>query len=427
MICRSSMATSPSLHPADVVLRLVESVGRRSDADFYVQLFRKLPKSAFAIVAPGASSLEAAAGLVVEHLRFLDHLGLHAPVVLGLFQPSQASFLAAQFIGSLREAGLTGDQYNADTPNLDAILLEDLNRGRTPVVCFSPEENLPQEARFERLGQWAATLASRKLVLVRAQGGMGPHKPGVLALGPDHNLPASEKGIPVINLRYDLEPLLQAQTLGQEEGQLLTSIQVAMQKANAQRDPCARGNSEPLLTSITSPTNLLHELFTVKGAGTLIKPGIEIQVHANYQQVNTDRMRQLLETTFEKKLDSHFFSTETSAVYVEPNYRGAAIVRPGNNAAFLTKFVVGRLAQGLGLGRDLWEVVSTHHPALYWRSRRDNPVNAWYESQCDGRTCTEQWIVYWRGISPDRIAAIVKSAEQQPIDFHSPAPAINKL
>jgi hypothetical protein len=48
------------------------------------------------------------------------------------------------------------------------------------------------------------------------------------------------------------------------------------------------------VTSVTAPTNLLHELFTVKGAGTLIKHGSLIEFHRDYQSVDRERLEVLL-------------------------------------------------------------------------------------------------------------------------------------
>lgn len=410
-----SQPSPSSVRPADIVLKLVESVGRSSDADFYVQLFRKLPKSAFAIVAPGSSSLNAAQGLMVEHLRFLHQLGLHAVVVLGLIQPENAQADSTGFAARLREAGLAVNEYSSNKSGLSAQLHRDLSQGETPVVSFDRTSTTNDASRFAAVGSWAKHLRSRKLVLVRAQGGLGPQVVSLLDLGDHHRLPTTEKGISIINLRRDLQPLLDSGRLPVAERHLLTGINSAMAAVGT-----ASIASEQMVTSVTSPTNLLHELFTVKGAGTLIKPGVLIQPHAGYDSVDTAKLRALLETTFNRPLHPSFFKQVATAVYLEPEYRGAAIVREGRDAAFLTKFVVGRLAQGLGLGRDLWDAVCARHPSLYWRSRPDNPITPWYEGQCEGRTRSGDWVVYWRGVSHDSIPRLIDSALEQPVDFEVP-------
>src|SRR6188768_699989 len=110
-------AKSPVI-PSDIVLTLVESVGRREDAEFYLRLFRELPKHSFAIVAPDELALLEHPGRVVEDLRVLAHLGLFAPVVLGLFEPAngeaQADALGAQ-LGAVR---LKSRRYAAHAPRL---------------------------------------------------------------------------------------------------------------------------------------------------------------------------------------------------------------------------------------------------------------------------------------------------------------------
>ena len=48
-------APARPLAPAEVVLRFLESVGRRSEAEFYVELFRKVPKESFAAISVDAN------------------------------------------------------------------------------------------------------------------------------------------------------------------------------------------------------------------------------------------------------------------------------------------------------------------------------------------------------------------------------------
>ena len=71
------------------MLTFLESVGRRSEAEFYLRMFHQLPKESFAIIVPGGPVVRYALGSIVEQLRFLADLGLYATVVLGLFDPEQ--------------------------------------------------------------------------------------------------------------------------------------------------------------------------------------------------------------------------------------------------------------------------------------------------------------------------------------------------
>ena len=57
-------------------MTFLESVGRRSESELYLRLFRELPKESFAIIAVESAVVRYAAGSLVEQLRFLRELGL---------------------------------------------------------------------------------------------------------------------------------------------------------------------------------------------------------------------------------------------------------------------------------------------------------------------------------------------------------------
>jgi acetylglutamate kinase len=173
----------------------------------------------------------------------------------------------------------------------------------------------------------------------------------------------------------------------------------------------------PLLVSITSPLNLLKELFTVKGAGTLIKRGSVVERHESYASLDAVRLKHLLETSFGKPLSATFFDLPPLAVYVDTSYRGAAIVHDAYPAPYLSKFAVLPEAQGEGIGRDVWEALVRHHSELFWRSRADNPIASWYVSVCDGMVRRPSWQIYFRGIPVELIPDAVAQAEARSADF----------
>jgi N-acetyltransferase of N-acetylglutamate synthase len=412
------MPPKPQVIPPDIVVTLVESVGRREDAEFYLRLFRELPKHSFAIVAPDASALDAAQGRVASDLRFLAHLGLFAPVVLGLFRPVEAEAQADALSRELGAARLKSRRYAAHVPRLVERLERDLDESRIPIVVFS--EKVPLLfSRFAQLGEWARQLGVLKLVLLRGRGGVGPHAQGSIELSRDHQLLTTERGISLINLRRDHDALLASGALDEDDRDLLAGVREAMQGDEAKAEARGPSTTERLVTSVTAPTNLLHELFTVKGAGTLLKHGSLIEFHRDYTSVDRPRLEALLTATFGRNLKRTFFDREPIGVYVEQGYLGAAVVSAGEKATYLTKFVVDRLAQGLGIGRDLWEAVTRDHERLFWRARPQNPITQWYQSQCDGMVRTRDWNVYWRGVEHEHIPSLIREAVGLLPDFES--------
>ena len=390
------------------MLTFLESVGRRSEAEFYLRMFHGLPKESFAIIVPGGPVVRSALGSIVEQLRFLADLGLYATVVLGLFDPDTGATSSERLSKRLPAAGLSPTPHEMSEPGLVDALRDDLRRERIPVLHFRKTEGETLDQRLVQLGELARHLNTRKLALLRRRGGFRP----LAAKRADAQLSVAEGRISIINLTTD-KGRIPAGTLSKRDGELLTASDRLIELAEP----------SPLLISITSPLNLLKELFTVKGAGTLIKRGSAVERHESYATLDVPRLKRLLETAFGKELSPSFFELPPLAVYVDASYRGAAVVHDAYPAPYLSKFAVLPEAQGEGIGRDIWEVLVRHHSQLYWRSRIDNPIASWYVSVCDGMVRRASWQVYFRGLPVEMIPEAVSQAEARGADFVTPGDA----
>lgn len=400
-----STRTREAPDAAGVILTFLESVGRRSEAELYLKLFRELPKESFAIIAVDSAVIRYAAGSLVEQLRFLRELGLFAPVAVGLFDPTVAEKAALRL--SKRCADMGAVVESARDPAVAARVRAELAEENLPILCFSPlpDPEEPIAGRFDQLGRIAGALGTRKIVLLRRRGGLG--RASRASASSTDPAGGSERGISVVNLRTDLARLREPRTLPSEDLELLEHARSLLELPD-----CASA-----VVSITSPLNLLRELFTVKGAGTLIKRGSAIERHATYLTLDVARLDALLQSSFGRRISPRFFEEPPLAAYVEENYRGAAIVVAAPIAPYLTKFAVDRVAQGEGLGRDLWEAIAQDFPSLYWRARTDNPISSWYGTLCDGMMRVGRWTVYLRGIAPATVPLVVQDALERPDDF----------
>jgi len=392
------------------VLTFLDSIGQRSDAEFYLGLFRKLPKESFAVIVADAQVAAAALGSLVEQLRFLSELGLFAPVVLGLFRNAKGHSEARRLSQQLPLAGLKSAVHSAEEPGLAEVLKNELRQELIPLVYFNSASESDVAARLQRVSRMASTLGSRKLVILRPQGGLRPR--AAVTLVGEEMTPATGggRGISVVNLRTDYATLRDGSILFAHDTELLGHVHDLL-----------GGMAEPdLAVSVTSPLNMLRELFTVRGAGTLIKAGAKIERFTSYEGLDKARLQQLLESTFDRSLAPDFWDRPVLGIYLEHDYRGVAIVHPSPLAPFLTKFAVGRLAQGEGIGRDLWAAMTRDHPRLYWRAKRNNPVTGWYTNHSHGMAKTENWTVFWRGLGNQDIPAAIDHACALPEDFTGP-------
>lgn len=388
----------PSPDAAGVVLTFLESVGRRSEAELYLKLFRELPKESFAIIVAEAAVLRYAAGSLVEQLRFLRELGLFAPVAVGVFEPATAEKAALRL--EKRCAAMGAVVESAQDERLAENVREELAAENLPVLSFAGTEEETTAHRFERLAHLAAALGTRKVVVLRRRGGFRRLGRGLGS--PD------DRHVSVVNLKTD-GALLEPRALPGDDAELLARLRELLERPDASR----------IVASVTSPLNLLRELFTVRGAGTLVKRGTTIERHSSYETVDVPRLSALLESSFGKTLDPAFFERPPLGVYLEENYRAAAIIESSPIAPYLTKFAVDRVAQGEGMGRDLWEAIARDHRSLFWRGRVENPIAGWYTSLCDGMIKGAIWTVYFRGIETGDVPAVVADAVARPEDFRA--------
>ncbi len=391
------------------MLTFLESVGRRSEAEFYLRMFHGLPKESFAIIVPGGPVVRSALGSIVEQLRFLADLGLYATVVLGLFDPETGATSCERLVKRLPASGMSPSPHEMSEDGVVSAVRDELRRERIPVLHFGGVEGETLEQRLAQLGGLAQQLGTRKLALLRRRGGFRP----LSGKRADAQLSVEHGRISIINLTTDRARITPGM-LSKRDSELLASSDRLIELAEP----------NPLLISITSPLNLLKELFTVKGAGTLIKRGSAVERHTSYATLDVPRLKHLLQMAFGKELSPSFFELPPLAVYVDPSYRGAAIVHDAYPAPYLSKFAVLPEAQGEGIGRDIWEVLVRHHAELYWRSRIDNPIASWYVSVCDGMVRRSAWQVYFRGIPVELIPEAVAQAEARSADFTTPDTAL---
>ncbi|MCU1276974.1 MAG: acetylglutamate kinase [bacterium] len=373
------------MEPADVVLRFLESVGSRRESDFYLALFRAGEPERFAAISVDANVARHAAEAVTLDLRFLAALGLYPVVLLGLFESTEALEQATRLARRLEKAGVRAVLLGSDEPDMQARAAEAARAQTIPIVAFP----VAASARFETLAALVASLRTRKLIFL--------HRPGGLRQGGEL--------VQLVNLTLDAAALAQSKELSRKE-----RVVVDESRKLVERTP------HRLSVAVTSPLNLFRELFTIKGAGTLLRRGALIE-RRRFADLDRERLRALLTRSFGRPPADEFFGRDIAWGYVEEGYRGAALVHETPLGAYLSKFAVDAEAQGEGIGRDLWQALSADYARIFWRARASNPIDAWYSKLCDGLMRFPEWHVYWKGLPPSDVAPAVGWALQQPVDL----------
>lgn len=376
-----------ALTSREVVTRFLASIGRPHEAAQYLAAFQHERPEQFAVIHLSDGVIADGIDGVVASLRFLAQLDLHPVLVFGVVTPRGARRAAERVAAALAPtpAQVAGPDDAAAIARAGGIacvpLLEDKDGDRD------------EDGRFDALIDLVTALGTTKLIFLGRRSGLQPTGGAVVSI------------VDVTIDLPELEPRLDAKAK-----KLLRQVARTLDRV-----------PHRLTVSVTSPLDLLRELFTVKGAGTLIRRGSRVERHAGWPELDADRLVALIEDAFGRPLVAGFRDRPFAAAYVADDYRGGAVVETTQLAPYLSKFAVTTVARGEGVGRDLWRALVADWPRLYWRSRADNPITPWYRDQCDGlhrvTIAGAPWVVLWRGLDPTEIPAAIAYCVSAPPDF----------
>jgi hypothetical protein len=384
----------------EVVRRFLESVGQKADVDLYLKLFRAQEKESFAIIAADAPIVRTALDPFHFDLRILAGLGLFPVVLLGLFDARDADRQAQRVFDWLEEDQVPALIVPAGPLLNDehvAAVRSSISRNAIPIVSLEAARESTTDERFNLLSALATQLGTRKVIFLSAS-------PGLEREGAPH--------ISMVNLSVDYERLLGAKgRLARRHYTLLRQVKDLLEEV-----------PQRMSVAVVNPLSLLRELFTVSGAGTLIRKGSHIERHTSFDHLDRARLRALIESAFGKALREGALERGVECIYLEENYLGAALLSPTAVGTYLSKFAVERTAQGEGIGGDLWSVLVRDYPSFFWRARPDNPITPWYAKRCDGLARFPEWHIFWRNLPPARLENAIGYALAQPSDLLDPKP-----
>jgi acetylglutamate kinase len=410
----------------ETVLELLAQLGSSREARQYLKEFSSVEESRFAVVKVGGGILRDHLDELASALAFLHRLGLR-PVVLHGAGPQVDTALAEAGIESeridnlrvttedvmavarpviyeqnlrlvealeqrgIRARGLQHGTFQARFLDADryglvgeitSVNLDSLRRavhaGALPVLTFLGESPSGQVLNIN------ADIAARELVWA-----IRPHK--IIFLTPSGGLlDRNGRVISAVSLSNDYESLMQ-------EPWVHSGMRLKLQQINEMLEKLDDSTS----VSITSADQLTRELFTYRGAGTLVRKGEGIRHVENPDAETLEDVARRVEASFGRTLRASWIESlvDPSVLLSESRRAAAVIVRGQDGFPYLEKFIVTPEAQGEGLGAAMWQVLRARYPELYWRSRNSNPITPWYFLQADSCERLGPWVVFTNGIT----------------------------
>ncbi|HET8819248.1 MAG TPA: acetylglutamate kinase [Xanthomonadaceae bacterium] len=431
------------------IVRLLSGMASQKEVTQYLKRFSQMDAARFAVVKVGGAVLRDDLEALTSSLAFLQDVGL-TPIVLHGAGPQLDEALADAGIERRVVAGLrvTPPETLAvvrrvfHAQNLRLVEALQRNGARATSLVGGVFEAVPLDAgtyglvgevsRVE-LAPLHAALQSGSIPVIASLGettggqilninadfaanalvrALQPYKI-VFLTGTGGLLDGEGRVIDSINLSSEYEHLMAQPWLG-------GGMRLKLEQVKALLDTLPPSSS----VSITRPSELARELFTHKGSGTLVRRGERVLVADDWSALDLPRLRALVESAFGRPLAADYFERTTlHRAYVSEHYRAAVVLTREDAGTYLDKFAVLDAAQGEGLGRAVWQRMRDDNPAVFWRSRRGNPVNQFYFAECDGCLKQPGWKVFWYGIDDlGAVARCVEHCRTRPATLGAPFP-----
>lgn len=430
-----------------IISKLLGNIGSRAEVDQYLREYSEVDSRKFAVIKVGGGIVRDDLEGLASSLSFLHTVGLY-PIVVHGAGPQLDAALREKGIATRREDGMrVTDQETLEVArrvfqqvNLDIVeALEELGAKARPITSGVFDARLLDEERYGYVGEVTRVHLDAIRSAIRSKALPVISCLGETATGQIVNINAD---VAARELAIEGEPhkmifLTPTGGILDEDGELIPSINLSEDYDDLMAQPWVSGGMRVKLAeielmlsklplsssvSITTPAHMARELFTHRGSGTLVRRGERTLTFDSLEGFDQARAKELLESCFGKKLVPGYFEhKEIFKIYVTESYRAIAILTQEDGVPYLDKFGVGTRAQGEGLGRSVWLRMRQENPVMFWRSRRVNPINAWYFKQADGTFTSGRWTVFWYGLgSFDVMRECVEHALAMPATFIEP-------
>ena len=378
--------SSRSMMEPEVIQRFLESVGQKADVDLYLKLFRAQEKESFAIIAADAQMVRTALDPFHFDLRILAGIGLYPVVLLGLFDAKDADRQAQRVYDWLVEDQVPGPHPRAGRRPWPPTTSRPSARPSTPtpsrIVSLEAAKDATTDGRFNLLSALAARLGTRKVIFLSPSSGL------------------EREGAPHISLRQPVGRLRAAAGRPRASWPAGTTRCCGRCKRSAGRGAAAdeRGGGQPAGAAARAvhgqrrrhpdPQGLAHREPRQLRRGSIASrlrgaAGVGLRQAARRSEAPA--------------------SAGSSAIYVEENYLGAALLSPSPGRRLPVE-VRGR-AHGPGRRHRRRSVVGDD-PRLPQRSSGGRgpttPSPPGTPSSATAWHRFPDWHVFWRGLPPER-------------------------
>lgn len=439
-------APSPNQTLRDVVVQTVKNIGSHREGQQYLKYFTSVSSDSFAIIKAGGAILTDHLEDFCQSLLVLHQLGLY-PVVVHGGGPQLNKLLEEAGVEPQFEEGIrvTDSKTLAVASKLfyqeSLRLSEALNSvgvSNMPITHSLTADYLDRE-RWGYVGDITNVNVAPIEKAIKA--GYIPIVPS-LAMSEEGQLLNVNADVTAANLARAMKPLKiiylseKGGLYRGEGGEMISEIFLDQEYDEIMAQPwCQRGTglkireSKKLLDTlprtssiaIIHPDDLQTELFTISGAGTLIRRGEKVEVASSLSEIKDmnkfkDALArgQLGDESARKTIDNYVEQLKErpfKAYFDDAMSCLAIVLQPTEKRPFSSWVTLSITKSGwlTNSAENVFQAIEKENSDLVWTVSKDDDNLSWFFERCDGSFCIDDVVMFWRGFR------LEKHGDLQPI------------
>ncbi|KAG0220480.1 Arg5,6p [Mortierella sp. GBAus27b] len=433
-----SGSATPAQSEKETITKLLYNIGSRKEVEQYLRHFSSVESQKFAVIKVGGAVLTDELDTLASALTFLNRVGLY-PIVLHGAGPqlnkllegagvipdyhdgiritddktleiARKVFMAEnlKLVEALEKMGtrarpLPGGVFTAQYLDKEKygfvgkitgvnkeVIEASIRAGALPILTSLAETPAGQILNVNAdvaAGELARVLEPLKIVYLNEKNGLYNGDTG--------------KKIDVINLDEEYEDLL-------KQPWVKYGTKLKIKEIKELLDHLPRSSS----VAIISAGHLHKELFTDSGAGTLIRRGFKLFHHNSLDQLDKDRVRNIMEkedadvksgqTSVSTYLHQLEESKEGFKAYGDEPYEVFAVVKNDDaniGVPKLDKFIATKAAVLNNVNDNVWALLSKDYPSLTWVVDANDENRGWHFDKAEGSITKNGKTLFWKGVS----------------------------
>ncbi|KAF4595376.1 arg-6 protein [Ophiocordyceps camponoti-floridani] len=416
----------------EIVTQMISNIGSKREVQQYLKLFTSVSSQKFAVIKVGGAILTHHLGELCRSLLLLYKLGLYPIIVHGagpqLNQLLEEAGVEPQFEEGIRVTDaktlvvarkLFLDENLRLLERLDDLGIQTRSLGGVLIADYLDKEKWQNVGKITRVNKAAIeqSIAAGYIPVLTS-----------LAETEDGQLLNVNADVAAAELARALEPLkvvylsekgglldgdknkISQINLDEEYGHLMSQpwcqygTRLKIRQSKELLDTLPRTSS----VAIIHPSNLLKELFTDSGAGTLIRRGFKIQKATSLADFgDAARLKATLirdregfdaEATVDRWVD--FLAENPFTAYYDESMQCLAIVMPhGNGRAMSTLATLTITKPGwlTNIAENVFAAIKKDYPSLVWTVNEDDENLTWFFDKADGSYKINGSVLFYYG------------------------------